>query len=284
MKTSRFALMTLAAALLSAPALAADKVSFKDPTGDDNGPGTYKYPTDTVYKRGSFDLTEFTLEKKGSKADVTLGFNTTLEDPWKMGSGFSVQMAFIFIDTDGKAGSGSTDTLPGLNVKFAPEFAWEKVIIISPQNPARVKAETGNKAAAAKDNVLVPARTKGSGRKVSSTVDLAGLEGDPSQWRYQVIVQSNEGFPSGNDLLTRKVNEYEGQHRFGGGNDGDCDPHAIDILAGEGKGDASEVKAQQDMLAFECAEDGTAKKPATLTMVGGMKPAAAQPAATQEQK
>ncbi|HLM44612.1 MAG TPA: glucodextranase DOMON-like domain-containing protein, partial [Myxococcaceae bacterium] len=160
MKTSRFALLTLAAALVGAPALAADKVSFKDPTGDDNGPGNYKYPTDTVYKRGSFDLTDFTFEKKGSKADVTLGFNTTLEDPWKMGAGFSVQMAFIFIDTDGKAGSGSTDTLPGLNVKFAPEFAWEKVIVISPQNSARVKAEVGNKAAAAKDNVLVPTRTK----------------------------------------------------------------------------------------------------------------------------
>ncbi len=285
MKTSRFALLTLAAALLSAPALAADKVSFKDPTGDDNGPGNYKYPTDTVYKRGSFDLTDFTFQKKGSKADVTLGFNTTLEDPWKMGSGFAVQMAFIFIDTDGKAGSGSTDSLPGLNVKFAPEFAWEKVIVISPQNSARVKAEVGNKAAAAKDNVLVPTRTKGSGRKVSATVDLAGLEGDPSQWRFQVIVQSNEGFPAGNDLLTRKVNEYEGQHRFGGGNDGDCDPHAIDLLAGEGKGDASEVKAQHDMLAFECAEDGTSKKPATLTMVGGMKPAAqpaAQPAPTEQ--
>jgi len=148
-----------------------------------------------------------------------------------------------------------------------------------------VKAETGNKASAAKDNVLVPTRTKGSGRKVNATVDLAGLEGDPSQWRFQVVVQSNEGFPAGNDLLTRKVNEYEGQHRFGGGNDGDCDPHAIDILAGEGKGDASEVKAQQAMLAFECAEDGTAKKPATLTMVGGMKPAAqpaAQPAPTEQ--
>ena len=102
-----------------------------------------------------------------------------------------------------------------------------------------------------------------------ATVDLAGLEGDPSQWGFQVVVQSNEGFPAGNDLLTRKVNEYEGQHRFGGGNDGDCDPHAIDILAGAGKGDASEVKAQHDMLSYECAEDGTAKKPATLTMVGG---------------
>jgi carbohydrate-binding DOMON domain-containing protein len=280
MKTSRFAVLSLAAALLSVPALAADKVSFKDPTGDDNGPGKYSYPTDTVYKRGSFDLTDFTFEKKGNKADITLGFNTTLEDPWKMGSGFAVQMAFIFIDTDGKEGSGSTDAPPGLNVKFAPNNAWEKVIIISPQNSARVKAEVGNKAAALKDNILVPTRTKGSGRKINATVDLAGLEGDPSQWGFQVVVQSNEGFPAGNDLLTRKVNEYEGQHRFGGGTDGDCDPHAIDILAGMGKGDASEVKAQHDMLSYECAEDGSAKKAATLTMVGGT----AKPAAAPEKK
>lgn len=279
MKTSRFAVFTLAAALLGAPALAADKVSFKDPTGDDNGPGSYKYPTDTVYKRGSFDLTDFTFEKKGTKADVSLGFNTSLEDTWKTGSGFSVQMAFIFIDTDGKPGSGSTESLPGLNVKFAPEFGWEKVIVLSPQGSARVRAEVGNKAGAAKDNVLVPNRIKGSGRKVNATVDLAGLEGDPSQWRFQVLVQSNEGFPSGNDLLTRKVNEYEGQHRFGGGNDGECDPHVMDLLAGEGKGEASEAKAQHDMLSYECAEDGTAKKPATLTMVGGVKAPA-----TQEQK
>src|SRR5690242_3031575 len=107
MKTSRFAVLSLAAALLGAPALAANKVSFKDPTGDDNGPGNYKYPTDPVYKSGSFDLTDFTFEKKGGKANITLGFNTTLEDAWKTGSGFAVQMAFIFIDTDGKEGSGS---------------------------------------------------------------------------------------------------------------------------------------------------------------------------------
>ena len=54
-------------------------------------------------------------------------------------------------------------------------------------------------------------------------------------------MQSNEGFPDGKDLLTRKVNEYEGQHRFGGGTDGDCDPHVIDILAGNGTGAADEV-------------------------------------------
>jgi carbohydrate-binding DOMON domain-containing protein len=268
MKTSRLALFTLTAALLGAPALAANKVSFKDPTGDDNGPGTYKYPTDPVYKPGSFDLTSFSLEKKGNALNVAVGLNTTLEDAWKTGSGFAVQMVFIFIDTDGKEGSGSTDTFPGLNVKFAPQFAWDKVIILSPQAAARVTSEVGSKASAVKGNVLIPAQVKGADHEITATVKAPGLKGDPSQWRYQVLIQSNEGFPADKDLMTRRVNEFEGQHRFGGGNDGECDPHVLDMLAGAGKGDPSEVKAQHDALAYECAEDGTAKKPVALPMVG----------------
>jgi hypothetical protein len=53
------------------------------------------------------------------------------------------------------------------------------------------------------------------------------------------------------------VNEYEGQHRFGGGNDGDCDPHTMDILGDD----------QKAQLAYECNPDGTSKKMATLHMV-----------------
>jgi hypothetical protein len=80
-------------------------------------------------------------------------------------------------------------------------------------------------------------------------------------------MQSNEGFPAATDLLTRKVNEYEGQHRFGGGTDGDCDPHVMDVLAGDAMGDKSEIDAQHKMLAYECNADGTPKTMATLTMV-----------------
>ncbi|MBN1204864.1 MAG: hypothetical protein JXB05_08065 [Myxococcaceae bacterium] len=267
MKT-RLASLTLAASLLSLPALADNKVTFKDPSGDDNGPGTYKYPTDTVYKKGSFDLTEFTAEKKGNKVDFTVSLGTNLEDPWRMGTGFATQMVFIFIDKDGKEGSGRTDGLPGLNIQFAPASAWEKVVVLSPQASARVKKEVETKAAAMKADIVVPARTKGAGRKITGSVDASLLgDGDPSQWGFQVVMQSNEGFPAGSDLLTRKVNEYEGQHRFGGGNDGECDPHVIDALAGSGKGEASEMKAQHEMLKYECAEDGSSKAKATLTMV-----------------
>jgi hypothetical protein len=80
-------------------------------------------------------------------------------------------------------------------------------------------------------------------------------------------MQSNEGFPDKTDLLTRKVNEYEGQHRFGGGTDTDCDPHVMDVLAGKAVGDKSEIAAQHEMLAYECNPDGSVKKPATLKMV-----------------
>ncbi len=261
------ALAVLAGALLAAPVAA--QVSFKDPTGDDNGPGGYTYPTDAVYKTGSFDITGFRVKASGKKVTFEVDVNSTLEDPWKMGGGFSVQMAFVFIDTDGKDGSGFTDGLPGLNVKFASGSAWEKCVILSPQPQGRVKSEVEAKVSAdMQKGVVIPVKTKGAGRTLSATVDMADLgEGDPSTWGYQVLMQSNEGFPAKSDLLTRKVNEYEGQHRFGGGNDNDCDPHVMDCLAGSGKGDKSEIEAQHQMLSYECAEDGSAKKTAELSMV-----------------
>jgi carbohydrate-binding DOMON domain-containing protein len=258
----------LACILLAAPA-DAQKVSFKDPTGDDNGPGTYTYPTDTVYKAGSFDLTGLSLDVNGKKADVQIDLNSTLEDPWGMRTGFSVQMIFVFIDTDGTEGSGFTTGLPGTNVTFAPSSAWDRAIILAPQAQARVKTELEAKVPAdMRAAIVVPTRVKGAARTLSATIDAADLGGgDPTTWGYQVIVQSNEGFPGKTDLLTRKVNEYEGQHRFGGGNDGDCDPHVIDLLAGDGMGEKGEIDAQHAMLAYECNEDGTAKKTAALMMV-----------------
>jgi len=266
-KWLRFPVLVLFAALVAGAALA-QEVSFKDPSGDDKGPGNYVYPTDKVYKAGSFDLTELKLKVSGDKATFSVSVGSALEDPWGMGGGFATQMVFVFIDTDGKEGSGFTKGLPGLNVAFAPADAWDRCVILSPQPQQRVLSETETKAAWAKGAVLVPMRTRGAGRTISGTVSLKELgEGDPTKWGYQVVMQSNEGFPDKADLLTRKVNEFEGQHRFGGGTDGDCDPHVMDVLAGKGTGDASEVEEQKKALAYECDAEGAAKKVATLPMV-----------------
>jgi hypothetical protein len=244
---------------LTSAAFAQSGVSFKDPVGDDNGPGNYVYPTDLVYKKGSFDITSFDVEVKGKKAEVAVTVNSPLEDPWGMKVGFAVQMFFVFIDNQE---GGFKEGPPGTNVVFAPGNEWDKLIILSPQPPGRVKSEVEGKMPAAQQAaVLIPLRIKGAGRTISATFDLEQLgEGDPSTWGWQVLAQSNEGFPEGKDLLTRKVNEYEGQHRFGGGSDYDCDPHVMDLLAGEEGGQAA-------MLKYECNEDGSAKAMATLKMV-----------------
>jgi carbohydrate-binding DOMON domain-containing protein len=264
---ARVSICALAVGLALAGAARAEGVKFMDPTGDDKGPGNYTYPTDGVYTPGSFDLVEFEVTG-GDNPDFKVTLNDKLADPWGMGVGFAVQMIFIFIDTDGKAGSGHTDGLPGLNIQFAPESAWEKVVILSPQPATRVAKEVEAKAAKLAADIVIPRRTTGSGRTITGKVKLADLGGgDPSKWGYQVVVQSNEGFPEKNDLLTRNANEFEGQHRFGGGNDSDCDPELMDILAGKGEGKPEEAQAQYDMLKYECGADGSSVKKATLSVV-----------------
>ncbi|MCW3836498.1 glucodextranase DOMON-like domain-containing protein [Sphingomonas canadensis] len=243
---------------------AAQTASFRDPAGDDKGPGTYTYPTDMAYKPGSFDLTGLDVSLIGEKVEFAATMRSTLEDPWRMGVGFSVQMLMVFVRT----GTGRhVDAPPGLNVKFAAP-GWDKVIILSPQTPARVRAEVAAKAGLLASDIIVPERTKGAGNRISAAVPRAALGGgSPRDWSYQVVVLGNEGFPSGRDLLTRRVNEYNGQHRFGGGTDSDCDPNVMDILAGLAVGGSSEVAAQRAALSYECEVDGSTLKMATLPML-----------------
>lgn len=255
----------IAAALLLALAATAARaqVELKDPTGDDKGPGKYVYPTDKVYKPGSFDLTGLKVTESGGKVTFEVMVNADLEDPWGMGTGFAIQMPVVFIDN---APGGQTEGLPGFNVDFDKGSEWDCAVVLSPQKPFRVKQEVKQKVDPKVAKAIVFGDAKGKGRSISVTVDRKALggQGDPKTWGYQVLMQSNEGFPDKNDLMTRKVNEFEGQHRFGGGDDGDCDPHVLDVLAGKGAGTPDEVEAQSQMLAFSC---GDSAKKAKLTMV-----------------
>lgn len=259
--------VTLSLMLIASLAALAGKgqLEFKDPSGDDKGPGEYLYPTDGVYTAGSFDLRKLKVKYNDKKVDFQVDLGASLDDPWGMGGGFAIQMIFIYINTgDG----GHADGMPGTNAGFASGHEWNKVVILSPQKKSRVTSEVKEKAAKWKEDIVVPSRTTGSGKSIKGSVKLDELGGgDPSTWGYQVVIQSNEGFPAETDLLTRKVNEFEGQHRFGGGSDYDCDPHVIDLLAGDADGSDDEKDAQYKMLAYECDDDGESAKAVKLTMV-----------------
>jgi hypothetical protein len=262
----------LALPFLAVPAVAAS-VSFADPKGDDTGPGTYTYPTKSDYKKGSFDLTDVEIKDKGSDVEITLGVNAGIEDPWDSakwptpGNGFSLQMFQIYIDVDGKAGSGESATLPGMNATFADDSRWEKVIFVSPQANKEIATRLDQKAKAMKDKVVLPTKVSARGKKVTALVKKADLGAgfDASKAGWQVLLASNEGFDNqpGNGVLARTVNEFEGEHRFGGGDDGDSDPNFVDCLAGRGKGGDDEAAAQKEMLKYDTSK----KLRAVLKMV-----------------
>ncbi len=266
----RFAGVMLVLMTLLPAAAFAEEITFQDPEGDDDGPGVYTYPTDRAYTRGSFDITEVEIEYDDETVEFSVEVNGRVEDPWDSpawnGNGFSVQFAQIYIDLDRADPAGNTAGLAGTNVNFEP--GWNRVVLISPQPNSRVAAEVAEKATAVADSVVIPSRTWARGRQIFARTPRSAFgDSDPATWAVQVIMQSNEGYPAAADLLTRRVNEFEGPHRFGGGSDYNCDPHVIDMLAGQATGDAAEVGMQHEALsAFECAADGTGTQ-ATVSFI-----------------
>ncbi len=49
--------------------------TLTDPVGDDYGPGSYTYPTNSVFTAGSFDMTEFQVRVEGNRVYFT-GYET----------------------------------------------------------------------------------------------------------------------------------------------------------------------------------------------------------------
>lgn len=261
-------LTLLMASSSNAAAFDAKKIVLADPSGDDKGPGTYKYPTKSDYAPGSFDLLGLTITDQGATLEFKVKVKARVKDPWNSkswgGNGFSLQMVQVYIDT--KKG-GFRGTLPGINVKFKKGQAWDKLVFISPQPKSKILSEVKAKKKKLLKRLVVPQRTFARGSEIIAIVKKADLGTPTKSWGFQAIMQSNEGYADKDSVLARKVNEYEGQHRFGGGSDYNCDPHVIDMLASPAKGGAAERSAQYSALkAHTCDAAGKGKK-AVIQMV-----------------
>lgn len=282
MKVSSFKINTifcsaviLFASLICNPLFAKADIELKDPMGDDNGPGTYTYPTNTVYTKGSFDILKVTVRESGDNVEFAITVKSKLENPWTMESGFSIQMAEIYIDKDHAANSGHVDALPGIYCKFSPDEAWDKVIIVSPQPRSKVQSEIQEKAKDIAGDIVIPMKVTPRGNTIIALVrkdDLGGAVDE--KWGYQVLMTSNEGYPANYEILTRRVNAKNGDHRFGGGDDGEGDPHFMDMLYPPAAGEKAEIEGQHKVLSqYKSDEDDKANN--VLAVVPMVYPAAA---------
>jgi hypothetical protein len=239
--------------------------ALSDPAGDDNGPGTYKYPTNSAYVPGAFDLTGMEVYDSGDDYAFVSTIAGDVTNPWG-GQAISHQRINVYL---GKGEGRAAPGLPGTNINV--EHAWDSVIVTDGRfDGAGVYAPDGTRTSAV-SLMAVP-----EAHQIVTRVPKVALGGlDPAAARMSVAMFGNAEASEGIGNV-RPV--YDGAYweagdpswikewRFGGGagvfdgglpaRDTDTrDPNALDILVGEGQ-------TQSDVL------DWRAGSPVVVPMLG----------------
>jgi glucoamylase len=107
--------------------LPGDKVlDVSDPTGDDNGPGTYAYPTSGDFKPGAFDLLRMQVNETAT--EVYIQFTIANLTP-TFGNTFGAQLLDLYVRDNPAVGSTSTAAASTLrNYTIAPVDAWTQFL------------------------------------------------------------------------------------------------------------------------------------------------------------
>ncbi|MBN2146033.1 MAG: hypothetical protein JW726_01550 [Anaerolineales bacterium] len=189
-------------------------LDITDPERDDYGPGTYVYPTDGVFGSGCYDILNFQVGYDDENVIFKFTMRGPVENAWGSPNGLSVQTFDIYIDKDGD-GQGGDAFLPGRNLALQEGYAWDYAITAEGWNPGifTPSAEGPQSVAGASDFTILADPGQ---QKVTIRIPKTILGDDPENWRYAVMVLSQEGYPSGGVMRVRDVTPAAEQWRIGG--------------------------------------------------------------------
>jgi alpha-amylase/alpha-mannosidase (GH57 family) len=186
-----------------------------DPQGDDHGPGSYTYPSDSVFTAGSYDLLDTSFGTEGGDLVITLQTLATIANPWGSPNGLSVQTFDVYIDQDPGAGTGARLLIDGRNAALEAGDGWDYGITVEGWYPAVYVASPDG--ATQETTPTFPVIVLGDKGKVIVRVPLELLGGgDPATWGYAVALMSQEGYPSSGVRRVRDVMATAEQWRIGG--------------------------------------------------------------------
>jgi glucoamylase len=101
-------------------------LSVTDPTGDDNGPGTYAYPTASNFQPGAFDLTGMQVSQTPTNVYVQVGIRNLAPT---FGSDFGAQLLDLYIRNPAATSTSTDSAYPSvMNYSIAPADAWSELV------------------------------------------------------------------------------------------------------------------------------------------------------------
>lgn len=225
------------------------KGSMTDPAGDDNGPGSYVYPSDGAFNKGSFDLRSFGVYQDGDNVNFVTSVEGAINNPWG-GNGMSTQRLNIYLGdattsaTTGAKAATSTSARSASSTAKSPTAvaelpgtnnftlgAWKKAIVVDGRYP---DAEYGSGVYDAHSDTATKAGNVTlsivKGNTMVASVPASSLQGiDLSKIGYQVSLfsdaESTEGIGNVRPVLSKACWDGTGasctsdvhQYRFGGG-------------------------------------------------------------------
>ena len=152
-----------------------------------------------------------------------------MTDIWGLSNGFSHQIVQIYVD-QGNTTYGTTEMLDGANAEIHPDWAWE-VAISGTGEPGAVMAVQSMTGSTSSRGVDVSGDV--DSKTITFTVSKDVIGDDISNYRYIVVIGSQDGFGTGK---WRDVDATASTWTLGGGSnpasdDGiDYDPNIIDIV------------------------------------------------------
>jgi glucoamylase len=214
-------------------------LNVTDPTGDDSGPGTYQYPTDSNFHAGAFDLTRFQVISDGT----TVYLQATLAnlDP-TFGSPLGAQLLDVYVHSPGATTTSTAAAFPSRNYTIGPASAWSEMVEAQGFASPIWQDASGNS--------LGTAFVAASQTSKTITIGLpeAAFGTPTSGWSFAVVLTGQDGF--GTDQA-RNFTRTPGAFTFGvcatGNTSPICSvdpgtvPKAVDVITPAGVSQATEL-------------------------------------------
>ncbi|HJY01785.1 MAG TPA: glucodextranase DOMON-like domain-containing protein [Streptosporangiaceae bacterium] len=210
-----------------------------DPTGDDNGPGTYQYPTDSSFVAGSFDLTRFQVLSDGTFAYLRVTLRTLVPT---FGALDGAQLLDVYVHVPGATATSTAAAFATRNYAISSSGAWSQRLEVQ-GFAAPVWVNAGGNTVGTP--FVLPVQ---SDRTITIALPEAQFGTPGSGWGFSVVLTGQDGFSSDQ---ARAFTATPGAFTFGvcasGGTAPICSvnpstvPKAMDVITPPGVSQATEL-------------------------------------------
>jgi len=157
-----------------------------DPSGDDNGPGNYAYPTSDNFKPGAYDIQEFQVLDSGANVIFRL---KTRDLTSTFGSPLGAQLVDLYVHVPGAVTTSTAAANASRNFAIAAPFAWSRLIQVQGFGQRYVDASGATLGTASISANAVS-------RFITFSVPKATLGTPGPGWGFTVVLTGQDGFSS----------------------------------------------------------------------------------------